>query len=127
MKRLYALCAVIIAILGGLTLYYRAEPDTFYGIADTKEIAITSESAVEIRRILVAQGQLVEQGDTLMELYNPDLEFKLSQISHELAELRTRSSAHATLSKSEILQFKAQQEVRVSGIRSEIKELEAQY
>lgn len=127
MQRLYILCAVLIGLLAGLTAYYRAEPDTFYGIADTKEIAISSESAVEIRRITVAQGQLVSRGDTLLELHNPDLELRLSQISHELNELRARKTAHATLSKSEILQLKAQQAERVSEIRAEIKELEAQY
>jgi multidrug resistance efflux pump len=127
MKRLYILCAVLIGLLAALTAYYRAEPDTFYGIADTKEIAISSESAVEIRRIAVAQGEMVAQGDTLLELHNPELEMRLSQISHELKELRARKTAHATLSKSEILQLKAQQAERVSEIRAEIKELEAQY
>lgn len=127
MKPFYILCAVLTVVLTGLTLYYRAEPDTFYGIADTKEIVISSESPVEIRRILVAQGQLVERGDTLIELHNPDLDFRIAQISHELNELRSRKTAHATLSKSEIRQLKAQQEERVSGIRAEIKELEAQY
>jgi multidrug resistance efflux pump len=127
MKRLYALCAALAAVLATLTLYYRAEPDTFYGIADTKEIAVSSESAVEIRRIAVVQGQFVAQGDTLLELYNPELEMRLSQITHELSELKTRKAAHATLSRSEILQFKAQQEERVSEIRAEIRELEAQY
>jgi multidrug resistance efflux pump len=127
MKRLYALCAALAAVLAALTFYYRAEPDTFYGIADTKEIAVSSESPVEIRRIAVVQGQLVAQGDTLLELYNPDLEMRLSQITHELSELQTRKAAHATLSRSEILQFKAQREERVSGIRAQIKELEAQY
>ena len=127
MQRLYLLCVVLFGLLAGLTAYYRAEPDTFYGIADTKEIAISSESAVEIRRIAVAQGQLVSQGDTLLELHNPELDLRLSQISHELNELRARKTAHATLSKSEILQLKAQQQERVSEIQAEIKELEAQY
>lgn len=127
MKRLYVLCVVLAGLLAGLTAYYRSEPDTFYGIADTKEIAISSESAVEIRRIAVAQGQMVSQGDTLLVLHNPELELRLSQISHELNELRARKSAHATLSKSEILQLKAQQQERVSEIQAEIKELEAQY
>ena len=127
MKRLYILCAVLIGLLAALTAYYRAEPDTFYGIADTKEIAISSESAVEIRRIAVAQGQMVSQGDTLLELHNPGLEMRLSQITHELNELRARKTAHATLSKSEILQLKARQAERISEIRAEIKELEAQY
>lgn len=127
MRRIYVLCAVLAVALASLTLYYRAEPDTFYGIADTKEITISSGSAVEIRRIAVVQGQLVSQGDTLIELHNPDLEMRLSQISHELSELRSRKAAHATLSKSEILQLKAQQEERTGEIRAELKELEAQY
>ena len=127
MKRLYILWVILACVLAGLTAYYRAEPDTFYGIADTKEIAISSESAVEIRRIAVAQGQLVSQGDTLLELHNPELDIRISQISHELKELRARKTAHATLSRSELLQLKAQQQERVSEIQAEIKELEAQY
>ncbi len=127
MRRLYLLCAALVLILAGLTVYYRAEPDTFYGIADTKELTISSESAVEIKRILVAPGQLVSQGDTLLELFNPELDLRISQITHELEELRTRQLAHASLTKSEILHLKAQQEVRINEIRAEIQELEAQY
>lgn len=127
MKRLYFVCLVVVAILIALTAYYRAEPDTFYGIADAKEIVVTSGSAVEIRRIQVVQGQIVRQGDTLLELHNPELEMRISQITHELKELRSRKSAHATLSRSEILQLKAQQEERASEISAEIRELEAQY
>lgn len=127
MRRLYLLCAALALILAGLTVYYRAEPDTFYGIADAKELIISSESAVEIKRILAAPGQLVAPGDTLLELYNPDLELRLSQITHELEELRTRQAAHATLTRSELRNLKAQQEVRVNEIRAEIQELEAKY
>lgn len=127
MRRLYLLCAVLALALGALTLYYRAEPDTFYGIADTKELTISSESAVEIKRIAAAPGQWVSPGDTLVELGNPELEMRLSQISHELDELRARMTAHASLTKAELLHLKAQQEVRVSEIRAEIQELDAQY
>jgi multidrug resistance efflux pump len=127
MKRFYVLCAVLALVLSALTMQYRSESDTFYGIADTTEIVISSGSPVEIRRILVAQGQLVGRGDTLLELHNPELELRISQISHELNELRARKSAHASLSKSELLQLKAQHEERASEIRAEIQELEAQY
>jgi multidrug resistance efflux pump len=127
MRSIYLLCGVIIAILVVLTGYYRSEPDTFYGIADTKEIVISSGSPVEIRRIMVAQGQMVKQGDSLLQLHNPELDLKISQISHELNELRTRKTAHATLSKSEIRQFKAEQEAKVGELTAELGELEAQY
>ena len=127
MYRLYALCGISVAILIALTAYYRSEPDTFYGIADARETIISTETAVEIRRIPVLQGQVVEQGDTLLVVHSPELELRYSQISHELKELRTRKSTHNTLTKTELLQLRAQQEERVSEIRAEIAELEAQY
>lgn len=127
MKRLYLLCGLVAGALVALTAYYRSEPDTFYGIADARENVISSEGGVEIRRIPVVEGQMVRMGDTLLAAHNPELELRLSQISHELNELRTRKSAHATLTRTEILQLKAQQEERVSEIRAEIRELEAQY
>ncbi|MDB5051937.1 MAG: hypothetical protein JWO30_5008 [Fibrobacteres bacterium] len=126
MKTLYWACAIAAAALIGLTAFYRSEPDTLYGIADTKEIAVSSRSPVEIRRIYVEQGRMVARGDTLLELYNPELEQDISRISHELNELRTRKTAHATLSKSEIRQLRAEQQERVGGLRDEIRELEAQ-
>lgn len=127
MKRLYLVCGFALLGLVALTAYYRSEPDTFYGIADARETVISAETPVEIRGIRVQQGQIVEQGDTLVEVHSPELELRYSQISHELKELRTRMSTHNTLTKSELLQLKAQQEERVSEIRAEIAELEAQY
>jgi multidrug resistance efflux pump len=127
MKRFYIATILIVGILIGLTAYYRSEPDTFYGIADTKEIVINSESPVEVRRIWVAQGQKVQAGDTLLELFNPELELKINEISHELSVMKTRESTHASLTRSEIKQLQAQQMEKASEIRAEISELEAQY
>lgn len=126
MKSLYWAGALTAIILAVLTVYYRSEPEAFYGIADTKEIAVSSRSAAEIRRIFVEPGRAVRQGDTLLELYDPELELSISKISHELNELRDRKTAHATLSKSEIRQLRADQDQRVGELRAQIRELEAQ-
>lgn len=127
MKPLLIAAALLTVLLTALTFYYRSEPNHFYGIADTKEIEISSQSPVEVRRIWVTQGQVVRQGDTLIELHDPDLELKINQITNELSVLKTRRSAHATLSRSEIRQLQAQQQEKVSEIRAELRELEAQY
>jgi len=127
MKPLLVAAAFVAVVLAGLTAYYRTEPTTFYGIADTKEIVISSKDPVEIRRVWVTQGQRVAEGDTLVELYNPELETQVNQVTHELSVLKTRQSAHATLSRSEIRQLKAEQQERVGELRAELKELEAQY
>lgn len=127
MKRFYATTALLLAALVALTLYYRREPDSVYGIADTKEIVINSESAVEILRLSVVEGEAVKAGDTLLALHSPELDLKISQLSHEISVLRTRESTHASLSRSEMLQLRAQQQEKASEIRAELSELEAQY
>jgi multidrug resistance efflux pump len=127
MKRFYVATALLIVALIALTRYYRSEPEFIYGIADTKEIVINSESAVDIRRILVVQGQSVAAGDTLLELHNAELDLKISQLTHEISVLKKRETTHASLSRSELKQLQAQQQEKASEIRAEISELEAQY
>jgi multidrug resistance efflux pump len=127
MKTFYGICLFAVAFLVGITIFMRSESTRFYGIADTKETVISSENAVEIRKIRVTNGQTVHQGDTLVELLRPDLDLKISEISHQLDELKVRSSAHATLSRSEVRQLKAEQQERANQIVSQIRQLEAQY
>lgn len=127
MKTFYIVCGCVLCILAFITLWFRREATSFYGIADTKEIVISSETAVEIKKIRVMAGQSVKQGDTLVELYSQDLDMKISQVSHELGELKTRKAAHVNLSRSEIRQLKSQQEERINTLRAQIKQLESQY
>jgi multidrug resistance efflux pump len=127
MIRFYAATALLLAALVALTLYFRREPDSIYGIADTKEIVINSESAVDVVRLSVVEGQIVSAGDTLLALHNPELDLRINQLTHELSVLKTRESTHASLSRSELLQLRAQQQEKASEIRAELGELEAQY
>jgi multidrug resistance efflux pump len=127
MKTFYLVCIFVIGILAVITFRFRSEATSFYGIADTKEIVISTESSVEIKRIRVTEGQSVKQGDTLVELFSQDLDMKISQITHELGELKVRKAAHVNLSRSEIRQIKSQQEERINNLRAQVKQLESQY
>jgi multidrug resistance efflux pump len=127
MKVFYTLCGIVLAALLIITLYIRSESTSFCGIAETKEIVINAETAVEIAKIRIMPGQTVKCGDTLVELRDPQLLMKINDISHELDELTSQKKAHVNLSKSELLQLKSEQSARINSLRAQIQELEAQY
>ncbi|MBN1130100.1 MAG: DUF3616 domain-containing protein [Chitinispirillaceae bacterium] len=126
MKTFYGVCVAVVLVLVVITMVLRSESTSFYGIADAQELIINDEFPVEIRKIHVIPGQRVKSGDTLVEVKRPDLDLKIAEINRQLSELRTQKSAHVNLSKSEVLRYKAQQEARVSELRAQIRELEAQ-
>jgi multidrug resistance efflux pump len=126
MKTFYASCVAVLLVLVVITMALRSESTTFYGIADAQELVINDEFPVEIARMMVVPGQKVRAGDTLAQVKRPELDFKIAEINRQLNELRTQKSAHVNLSRSEVLQFKAQQDAKAGELRAQIRELEVQ-
>jgi multidrug resistance efflux pump len=127
MKTFYAVCIAVVLVLIIVTMTIRRDSTSFFGIADAKEMIVNAETAVEIGVIRVVPGQAVHAGDTLIELSSPELNLRISEISHQLDELKSRKSAHVNMSRSEMRQLRSQQEARVTEIKSQIQQLEAQY
>jgi multidrug resistance efflux pump len=127
MIKLYIVCALVVLALAITTINIRNEASSFYGLAETKEIVVSSETAVEIKKIRITPGQPVKMGDTIVELTSHDLDLRINEISHQLDELKTRSIAHANMTRTEIRQLKNQQEERVAAIKSQIQPMVAQY
>jgi multidrug resistance efflux pump len=127
MKRFYVVCTGVTLVLVGITAFFRSEPTKFYGIADTKETILNADAPVAIKKISVVQGQTVDVGDTLVILERPELDLKLSEISHMLSEYKARKTYQTTSSLSEKRKIQAEQVERVNEINAKIRELEAQY
>jgi multidrug resistance efflux pump len=109
MKAFYAILVTALIVLTLLTFSFRGESNIVYGIADSREIEVNSELAVEIRKIHVVQGQSVFVGDTLVELGRADLTMEISDNSYQLQEIA------------------AQKEARIQELKSNIRELESEY
>ena len=92
---------------------------SFHGIADTKEMVIRAEFGVEIKKMRITPGQRVFTGDTLVEMRSPEIELKISEYTHLVNEMRTRSKTQANLSKAEMKALKSEQEARIIEIRSD--------
>ncbi len=127
MKIFYTVISCLVIALTIVTINIRRESTNFYGIAETKEMVINAEFGVEIKDMRVTPGQSVKTGDTLMEMRSPEIDLKISEYSHLINEMETRSKTQVNLSKSEIRQLKIQNEARFIEILSELQELQSQY
>jgi len=125
-KLLYFVWFVVIGIVV-VILSYNGESTTFYGIADTREIVINAESAVEIKNIQVVPGQAITKGELLVDFDRPDLTMEINTISHQLEELRANRKVNAEGLQSQIQGFRAQKAAKISEIDYQIQELKAHY
>jgi multidrug resistance efflux pump len=80
---------------------------TFFGVAETREIVVNAEKAVEVREVRVVPGQLVNTGQLLVALDRPELTHRINEISNQIDKL------------------KAEQNVNQADVQARINELEA--
>ncbi len=110
-----------------ITLDCERESTTVQGIAETREIMISSETSVEIRRINVTEGQLVDKGQLLVELVSPEQILKINHISHQLDQLRAQKGVNKDEIRSKIRQLEAEKASLNSEAHNQIRQIENQY
>lgn len=126
-KLLYLSWVLAIVMLAAIITTYKNKSTTFYGIAETREIIINSENAVEIKKIHVMPGQAVKRAGLLVELARPELTMEINSISHQVDELRAQDSLDRHKMRTRIRALKAEKASRISKINFRIRQLEAQY
>lgn len=124
---LYGVWFIILTSTIAITLFYNVESSSFYGIAETREIVVNFESAVEIKRIGVTEGQSVEEGALLVELTSPDLMLKINHISHQLEQLKAQKGVDKSEILSRLRQLKAEKAAKENELENQIAQLENQY
>ncbi len=82
-------------LIGMITLWllnsqHNRHTEYFYGFAENQETEINLEEDVQIIDILVAEGQAVNKGDTLLEVRIADLDYRLEKVDHETLDLQAR-------------------------------------
>jgi multidrug resistance efflux pump len=125
-RLLYCLWIVVLGIVA-VILNYNGESTTFYGIADTREIVVNAENAVEIQNVQVVPGQAISKGELLIDFDRPGLSMEINTISHQLEELRANRTVTTEGLQSQIQSLRAQKTAKISEIDYQIKELRAQY
>lgn len=124
---LYTVWVIILVLVIFITWTRELESTSFFGITETREIVISSESSVEVKKISVVEGQSVNQQQLIVELISPDLTIKINQVSHQLDELKAQKGVNKNELISKISQLKAEREATQSEINNKIRQLENQY
>lgn len=136
----WAACLVSVLILGN---YVQKQSVTFIGIADSKEIVVNFEHAVNVQRILVTPGQSVLKGDLLAEVEQPELALKVQGVRATIAKLQaeinlrnemsqlafTKSSSKSASKakvKKAVQKVVVKLDVKLDPLASEIKSLQQQ-
>ncbi len=124
---LFIVWSGLIVLLLTLGFTYTGDTNLFYGIADSREIAVSSESAVEIKRFLVVEGQLVTKGDKLVELADPELSMRISALSGQREQLKAENGMSREEIKAKINTLVAERAALESERQSQIANLEDEY
>ncbi|MBI9093001.1 MAG: HlyD family efflux transporter periplasmic adaptor subunit [Desulfobacterium sp.] len=124
---LYAVWLIILVSTIAITRFYGVESSSFYGIAETREIVVNFEDAVEIKKVSVTEGQSVEKGMLMVELSSPDLMLKINHISHQLDQLKAQKGVDQSAVHSRLRQLKAEKAARKNELENRIAQLENQY
>jgi len=124
---LYGFWLLILIFIIFISNSFEKESTFFHGIAETSEIVVNSESAVEIKSINCVEGQSVLKGALLVELSSPELVMKINQISHQLNQIKAEKGVNKAEIISKIDQLKAEKISKTSEINYQIKQLETQY
>jgi multidrug resistance efflux pump len=98
----------------------------FFGVAENEETQINLEHACSINRIYVSQGQYVSKGTLLLDVTRTALEFKLSELSHDINELLARDRLNIADIQGNLERYRALRAEKIGSIQARIRLLESE-
>lgn len=81
---------------------------SFYGVVDTAETVVSAELPVEIMRLHVVPGQVVNAGDPLVDLGSSELERNIAELRYSLNETRAARLAEDREIQAQVAEYEAQ-------------------
>ena len=115
-----------IAALFTINWQYGNETFVFFGFAENKEMEMRVEHPVTIEEIYVTAGMKVKKGDILLEVTRSGLELAQSDLTHEVAKLKSQFDIWEANIRANIRNLEAQKLVKQSEIQSQIEQLESE-
>lgn len=86
----FALVSAGILIVS-ISLFKSQDGETFYGIAESKEIIVNFDRNVVLKRLQVVSGKKVKKGELLAEFDQAQLEAQIAGAKNQVDELRAQS------------------------------------
>lgn len=99
----------------------------FFGFAENKETSISLDHDLVVNKIYVKPGSFVKKGTLLLEVTRTALDFKMSELRFNIAELESRDQWRVAQVKSKMEELRARRAEKTGEIQSEIRLLESEY
>lgn len=109
-----------------VALNFNNDAQEFFGFAENKETQINLENPLLVNKIHVTPGQSVTKGQLLMEVTRTELDWKLSDVNHNITELEAKNQLTRAELVSTINRLKAQRIEKVGAIQSQLNTIEAE-
>ncbi len=89
-----------LALFGVIYMSYSAKTMfSYFGVAESREVNISSKHPVSIKQVHVISGQRVGQGQLILELERPDLALQINLMTSELKDLESQLRVNNILHK----------------------------
>lgn len=119
--------AMIAVLLGGMiyisAVYFRGSGRSVVGVAVAQGHRLTAEQTGIVSEIFVMPGQQIRSGDSLLVLTSVDLQIELQKVEQRLVNLYRERDEKDKLLSSEVAYIRAQTEIKIAEIQSDIERL----
>ncbi len=121
MKLFYAGIGLAAVALAFMSMQWRGggggAVTSFYGVVDTAETVVSAELPVEILRLHVVPGQMVNAGDPLVDLSSGELERNIAELRYSLNETRAARLAEDREIQAQVAEYEAQYKLNRTLLR----------
>jgi multidrug resistance efflux pump len=123
MKPLYILWFGCVVALVAVSRDNGRDVATFFGIAETREIVVNAEKAVEVRKVHVVPGQSVDTGQLLVALDRPEVTHRINEISNQMDKLKAQQLVNAADVQARLNELEAQKKANAAELQHRIAQL----
>ena len=107
-----------------LTSSFEKNTTHFYGLAENYEQAVRFQEPVEITKVEVIEGQLVEKGQVLLRAKRSDLLAQQAQLLNQKDELSAKQKQNSETLRAEIKVLEAKRSVELARLDAQIQRLQ---
>lgn len=98
----------------------------FYGFAENKETSINLDHDLLVHQIYVKPGQFVKKGTLLMQVSRTELDYRINELSNNIAELQSKDQWRVAGFKGQIERLQAEKAEKAAAYLSQIQVAEAE-
>lgn len=122
--------AFVLILMGALLFvsvkFFQGSGYSSIGLTQGNEYKLNAERSSVVKSLHVVPGQQIKAGDLLLELSSSELDIEIGKLTNRIDVLRSEQIEKAKLSSSDIAFVRAEQQIEIEKVNSELLEAEGE-